>query len=235
MTPEIQAVFFDMGETLYTYKDLPLSWKDHFQAAWQEALTACGYFPDELELSTLSGYMGRFNTREVAREVEYDSNHILGGALESIGCDSVPLSGVTSNFFNYFRNSLSPYPETAAALEMLRTRNIKVGALTDVAYGMPRAFIADDLKQVGILHLIDVWKTSVDIGFRKPSPKGLAHLCALSGCRPESAIYVGNERKDVQAANNAGLISVLIHRSGLPEPDWGQEHTIHSLMDCPGC
>lgn len=232
MTGKFQAAFFDMGETLYTYDGLPLSWKTHYEAAWKKALGQNGYAPTSREMKTLGNHMNRFNTREFPREVEYDSEHILTGALDSIGLDIRRLDALTDAFFNYFRQTLMPYKETITALSKLRARNVFIGALTDVAYGMPNHFIANDLKQVGIYDLIDCWKTSVDIGFRKPNPQGYEILCAEADCPPEAAIYVGNERKDIIGANKAGLTSILIHRSDTNVPDWGQNHTIHSLLEC---
>ncbi len=227
-----KAAFFDMGETLYSYEGLPLSWKDHFQKAWKQALTESGHVPTDNQLRILKDYMTQFNTREVPREIEYDAEHIFSGALRAVSIEQRHLPAIIDNFFDYFRQRLTPYEETVSALKKLKTRHIYIGALTDVAYGMPNHFIADDLKQVGILNLMDCWKTSVDVGFRKPHPKGYTELCANAECLPEEAIYVGNERKDVDGANRAGLTSVLIHRADTGIPEWGQDHTIHSILEC---
>lgn len=232
MSPQYTAAFFDMGETLYTYQGLPLSWKDHYYEAWKNALVRNGYSPTTEELKKLQDHMSLFNTREVPRDIEYDSEHIITGALESIGYELRSVGRITNAFFNHFRQTLTPYEETVATLNTLKERNIFIGALTDVAYGMPKHFITDDLRQVGILDLIDCWKTSVDVGYRKPNSAGFKALCAKANCQPNSAIYVGNERKDVTGANEAGLVSVLIHRPETEAPDWGQVYTIHSLSEC---
>ncbi len=232
MKRQLKAAFFDMGETLYTYKALPLSWKAHYPQSWTRALTRIGVEPSGARLDALADYLTQFDTREVAREVEYDAEHIFSGAMNAIGVD-VQLQEEASNaFFDYFRQSLTPYEETIAVLNHFRETGVYIGALTDVAYGMPEHFIADDLKQVGVLEFMDSWKTSVQVGLRKPNPKGLRLLCLEADCRPKEAVYVGNERKDIECANAAGLVAVLIHRSDSGAPAWGQDHTITSLAGC---
>ncbi|WP_027184069.1 HAD family hydrolase [Desulfovibrio inopinatus] len=232
MKRELRAAFFDMGETLYTYKAIPLNWKDHYPEAWTRALAQIGVEPSMDRLDLLEEYMEQFNTRKVAREVEYDAEHIFTGAIDVIGVDITLHQRASRAFFDYFRQTLTPYRETVQVLNNFRENGVYIGALTDVAYGMPEHFIADDLEQVDLLELMDSWKTSVQVGVRKPNPKGLLMLCLEADCEPAEAVYVGNEPKDIECANAAGLISVLIHRSDSSVPEWGQDYTITSLSEC---
>lgn len=229
---KLSAAFFDMGETLYTYHDLPLSWKPHYKKAWKQALLHINTVPTEDNLTKLAKHMVKFNTREVAREKEYDAEYIFKGALKTIGVELDLYKEVSTSYFDYFRQTLTPYKETISVLRALKKRNIFIGALTDVAYGMPDSFVADDLRQVGIFDYIDSWKTSVHVGVRKPNPKGLLLLCDEAGCKPQKAMYVGNERKDIDAAKAAGLVAILVYRSEKEPPLWSQDFTIKSLTEC---
>lgn len=175
MPKKYQAAFFDMGETLYTYDGIPLSWKDQYEAAWKNAFAQHDYSPTDEQLKDLGSYMNRFDTRVFPREVEYDSTHIISGALESIEYDSSHVDDIIAGFFNYYRQNLIPYHETVTALNQLRAHNVFIGALTDVAYGMPRAIVADDLQQVGVLGLIDSGKLPWMSGSGNRMQKGSKH------------------------------------------------------------
>jgi N-acetyl-D-muramate 6-phosphate phosphatase len=61
----------------------------------------------------------------------------------------------------------------------------------------------------------------------KPSPLPILHACSLLGCRPENAIYVGDDRRDVVAGRAAGCITVAVTYGYLgdcgPIEDWGAD------------
>ncbi|MDR3438139.1 HAD family hydrolase [Telmatospirillum sp.] len=228
----VKAMLFDLGDTLYTYDGLPLSWQGHYLDAWSDALTAVGLDPGAYNLRLAASHMEKFNTRLVAREREFDADHIFGGALVTLGIDGGLRDGIVDAFFGHFRQSLRPYPETGDVLSTLRCRGIKTGALTDVAYGMPDRFVEDDLRQTGLLNLLDLWRTSVQIGYRKPHPQGFLCLCKDLNVLPAEAAYVGNEEKDIVGAKNAGLRAVLIDRQSSGSRHWGQDKTIADLSGC---
>ena len=110
----------------------------------------------------------------------------------------------------------------------LRARGLKTGVLTDVPYGMDRRFVERDLAPVAA-HL-DVALTSVEVGYRKPAPNGFLALDTELGVPPDLMLYVGNEPKDIQGANAADMVSVLLVREG-ERGDHGQKVTIHSLRE----
>jgi len=72
--------------------------------------------------------------------------------------------------------------------------------------------------------------TSVDVGFRKPDPRGFLALAKALAVHPTEMIYIGNEPKDVNGANATAVFSVLIDRDHLL-PQHGQRTTVHSLTE----
>ena len=53
--------------------------------------------------------------------------------------------------------------------------------------------------------------TSVEFGWRKPSPRIFAHALQISGSRPDTAVYVGDSyQADYLGANAAGLPCLLL-------------------------
>jgi len=113
-------------------------------------------------------------------------------------------------------------------LRYLRLAGVKIGALTDVAYGMDNSF---SLRDISTIHqYFDLILTSVDVGYRKPNTMGFSMLLETFDIPPSQMIYVGDEQKDIVGANSIGIVSVLIDRNNV-SPNWGQKHTVHTLSD----
>ena len=64
----------------------------------------------------------------------------------------------------------------------------------------------------------------------KPSPLPLRHACELLGCRPERALYVGDDRRDIIAGQAAGCLTVAVSWGYLgdsgPISAWGADRII---------
>ncbi|HEY3914605.1 MAG TPA: HAD family hydrolase, partial [Verrucomicrobiae bacterium] len=100
--------------------------------------------------------------------------------------------------------------------------------LTDVPYGMPRAFVRRDLERPGISGLFDTLLTSVEVAVRKPETAGFLALASRLGIAPHEMLYVGNEPKDVIGANRAGVIAAFLDRASSGSSH-GQAFTIPTL------
>jgi N-acetyl-D-muramate 6-phosphate phosphatase len=61
----------------------------------------------------------------------------------------------------------------------------------------------------------------------KPSPLPILHACSLLGCPPQRAIYVGDDRRDIQAGQAAGCMTVAVSYGYLghsgPLESWGAD------------
>ena len=95
----------------------------------------------------------------------------------------------------------------------LHGSGVRVGVLTDVPYRHAAArLVLDDLRLAGLDALAAVTITSVEAGWRKPAPHAFELLAAILGVPQAEMLYVGNERKDVEGANAAGMSSALLWR-----------------------
>lgn len=45
--------------------------------------------------------------------------------------------------------------------------------------------------------------------YSKPHPQPLLHACACIACLPENCVYVGDAKRDIEAANAAGMYSLI--------------------------
>ena len=70
---------------------------------------------------------------------------------------------------------------------------------------------------------------------KKPNPEPLLHASKIISCNPESCIYVGDDERDILAANAAGMISVAASYGFIDDLDqikkWGSDYIINSPLD----
>ncbi|MDE6595448.1 MAG: HAD family hydrolase, partial [Oscillospiraceae bacterium] len=110
----------------------------------------------------------------------------------------------------------------------LKQHGIKIGILTDVAYGMENEFSLKDISALS--DFIDIAFTSVDVGYRKPNSAGYLKLIGALEISPNEMIFIGDEEKDIIGAKKLGIVSALINRSKETK-DFGQDYTLKSLSD----
>jgi putative hydrolase of the HAD superfamily len=225
----IQGIGFDLGETLIFYRDTLLSWASLYREALCDVAEHCGIVPTSAQFATAEEILTRYNTRIVPRTREVPADEILSLILRSWSLDcTAHLAAATEAFFTFFQQHMCAYPDSVPILACLRERGIPIGILTDVPYGMPRAFVQRDLDGADISGLFDVLLTSVEVGVRKPEAAGYLALAARLGIAPDEMLYVGNEPKDVIGACRAGVIAALLDRTGA-SGSHGQQFTISTL------
>ena len=223
----IKVVVFDIGGTLMEYRDMPNSWVDFYPKAFDHVneKLALGLTEDELEKSR--EVLLTYNPRLHYRERDFSPEHIF----KDVTADwegEFTVNDVINAFFESMQ--LVPYlfPESIAVLKKLHEQGIKTAALTDVACGMP------DEMQIGyfsdVMPYFDEYVSSVNCGYRKPSPVGLERIAERFGADKSEMIFVGDEEKDIKTADRFGCISVLIDRKHSGN-NFGQAHTITALTE----
>ncbi len=226
-----RAIGFDLGETILTYADTPLSWASLYRPALERVAKTCHASPDEAAFSRAEKILATHNTRLHPRTREIGAERIFTEILMAWALPPTPyLPSTLAEFFGFFQQRLVSYPESAPALAALRATGYRLGVLTDVPYGMPRAFVERDLHNGGLGAAIDVLLTSVEVGWRKPATPGFHALATALGVEASDLWYIGNEEKDIAGALAAGATAVLIDRENR-QPSWGQSHTIRDLRD----
>ena len=222
-----KAVIFDIGQTLVLYKN-PLNWSKLYRPAFQYVADRCGYHFSEDQYKHVGNVLTKYNTRINPRVYEVSSTQIFMEILDGIGIPKEDIEKVKKHFFSYFRQDISLYPEVEQTLKNLGEKGIVIGTLSDVAYGMDNEYALEDIAD--IRRYIDYPFTSNDVGFRKPSTKGLEMLADKMQVDLSEMIFVGDEEKDIICANAAGAYSVLVNRDNAVK-NYGQKKEIHSLAE----
>ena len=233
--PNFEAVGFDLGETLIYYRGVPMSWAGLYRDALISVALKCNYAADKAALERGEAIVREYNTRLHPRMQEVSSDEILGRVLAAWGLDPPRyLERAAIQFFHFFRQEPVAYVDSLPTLQRLASSGIQIGILTDVMYGMPRNFVLEDIAKAGIDgSQIKSLLTSLDVGQRKPNPRGFLQLAAEMSCPPERMLFVGNEFNDIAGAGKAGMTPILIDRAR-EKPDWGQAWRIESLDELAG-
>lgn len=67
---------------------------------------------------------------------------------------------------------------------------------------------------------------------RKPDPLPLLHACQHAGVAPENCVFVGDDARDIQAGQAAGMVSIAAawgYLDGGDPQNWGAEHVIDDV------
>jgi len=223
----MKLVIFDLGETLVFYEGLGLSWKEHYQSALEKAFKKIDYQITLNELEYCKEILIFYNTREQHRIFEVKESEVLQRVAEV--CNKrIDWQRFELEFFNYFKRKAKPEETAINTLEYLKQKGIGIAVLSDAAYGMPKDLLVNDLGD--LQKLIDVVYSSTDIGFRKPHPKGIEKLIKQFESGKDQVLFVGNEKKDIEVAINAGVKSLLLSKSD-EYKDFGQTATIRRLSE----
>jgi putative hydrolase of the HAD superfamily len=224
----MKAVGFDYGNTL-TWSGMPLNWKDFYREALTAALavTNSGFTPEKLAAG--EKILFKYNTRVNNREWEVTSDTVFTELFAAWGIDAPSaLKPAKDAFYSFFFTKTEVYPETESVLRELKRKNIKIGVLSNTAYGADKEYLIGSTPQINQYY--DVCLASTEVGFRKPHTRGFLQLLQALQVKAGDCLFVGDEPVDIIGANKTGMNSVLINRSS-EKRDYGQKYTVSSLTE----
>lgn len=97
-------------------------------------------------------------------------------------------------------------------------------------------FLAEPLlAQLGLLSRCAVLVSGDTLPERKPHPQPLLHAAGQIGVSPERSVYVGDDTRDIEAGNAAGMTTVAAAYGFIPPGDdparWPADHRIERPID----
>ena len=226
----IRMVIFDIGGTLVDYP-IPLNWSALYRPAFESVADKNGLHITEEEYAHIGKVLAKYNTRINPREREVSSGVIFEEILSGTDIPKEYADIVKRDFYGFFRRDTILFPDAEKTLSELFSRDIIIGTLSDVAYGMDNEFALEDIAP--LLRFIKYPYTSNDTGYRKPCGKGLCMLAEKAGVPVSEMMFVGDEQKDMECARNAGAAGVLINRTG-DIKSYGQDIEITDLYELTG-
>ncbi len=118
----------------------------------------------------------------------------------------------------HHRHLIKPHPHILPALAWARAESVRMAIVTSNSPTLVRAFLDEHLPQSGI----EVIKGDVSL-FGKH--RAIRRTMREHGIVPESAVYVGDEVRDVMAAKRAGVRACAV--------TWGKERDAVLLAASP--
>ncbi len=191
--PSIEAVIFDLDDTLYAQAD----W---LAGAWDAvARRAAEFGVDEHHFRAALIHVAAQGT---------DRGRLIDRALDDVGAHGVPVDLLVDTFRHFHVHRLWPYPGAAETLRLLATR-VPIGLVTDGDPGVQR----DKLRALRLAHMFDAVVFTDELGRerRKPHPAGLVSAARALRVDPSRCVYVGDRpEKDVVAARAARMRAVRV-------------------------
>ncbi len=98
------------------------------------------------------------------------------------------------------------FPAVARLVLLAEARQIAWGIVTN-----KRAALTEPLmQQLGYAQRAACIVSGDTTPHPKPHPAPLLHACAQIGCHPSQALYLGDARRDIEAGQRAGLVTVAV-------------------------
>lgn len=160
-----QAVVFDIGQTLVDYRK-PLNWSKLYRPAFAQIAEKYNYNFSEEQYQLAGNILAKYNTRINPRDYEVTSVQIFTEILHGMDINLEDMEPIKESFYTYFRQDSSLFPDIEDTLRTLSANGIKLGTLSDVAYGMDNIYALADIAS--IIKYIEYPFTSNDTGYRKP-------------------------------------------------------------------
>jgi putative hydrolase of the HAD superfamily len=107
-------------------------------------------------------------------------------------------------------------PRAIEVVDLLRSDGAQIAIMSNLPWGTSTLAWIPEFARHGFDNLrVDKIVTCMDVGFRKPSPKGIYSILNSLRTSPDQAVFIGdNPTADMQAAAAAGIAHVLFDASG---------------------
>lgn len=194
----VRAVFLDVDDTLVDYQMAA-------RAAFENALGSLDGYDEFHGMDHYERFLtGEFDF-QTFRETRMADFLALVGRTED-----VPRAiDIERRRFAALEAHYRLFDDVPACLDLLRSRDLRVGLITNNEGVHQRAKLAI----VGLDRLVDAIVISQEIGIAKPDARIFAHACQLLGVRPDEALHVGdNPYADAEGAHLAGLRALWLDR-----------------------
>lgn len=207
-----RAVLFDVGDTLWHSAAAPPP--DVFRTLAAERarafLDARGMTVDEAGALARECWTALEDAMRSARSgdrVEPDYGDVARQAAARLGVAFSPNEAarfMEAIYVSGAEGGKVAYDDARSTLEALRGRGLKLGIVTNRAFGGER--FRRDLVEAGLDVGWDVVSVSVEVGYLKPHAAPFEHALTALEVRPAEAVMVGNSLlEDVGGAQSLGM------------------------------
>lgn len=223
MSRKIQAVFFDMGGTIETFRyDRELRLRavpgllKLLHAAEIDLHLSDEQFLDLFTDRYKKYHQWRKQTLQELPSWQIWSDYILSDYPQYYQ----PVRAISEELTEYYENNLykrEMRPEMPSVLEAIKKLGLKIGVISNVSsFGQ----VPKNLEQYGIRHYFNPVVLSSEYGRRKPDPAIFHYAARLADVPASHCLYVGDlVSRDVIGARKAGYRMVVQVRHDFSQDD----------------
>ncbi len=185
-------------------------------------------------VAALNGVLKAHGQPELS--VEVARPYVSRGARGLLQCgfglseEAPEYTGYVEEFLGFYRDALCEkttlFEGMSVLLDNLDEGNYSWGVVTNKMAALTEPL----LKQMNLYDRLHVLVSGDTLPEKKPSPRPLLYACGVAGMLPEETIYVGDDPRDIKAANAAGMLSVAARygyydQNNSPD-EWGADIVI---------
>jgi len=213
MSNKIEAIFFDLGETLINFGQIHVNLLfdagarlayDYLKKLGQPLPPLAIYRRKQswaIKLTVLKSKLTRreFNSLDLLAETSSKLGQVL------TRCQLLKLAGM---FYEPLRQQAVVEDGVPNMLRRFADDGLKLGIISNTF--VPGEVLDEHLAAEGLLDFFQTRIYSCNVGRRKPHPRIFAEAVRQAGLNPARTLFVGDLlRQDVFGGNQAGMISVL--------------------------
>lgn len=196
----MMVVVFDLGGTLMEFKGMPPVWIDYYKTGFENVNKALGLNLTEEEINHSVEIMTSYNPRVNYREIEVTPEEIFTSVISKWSVD-VNVNDVINAFFEGINANAIIYDYAFDMINDFKSKGYKVACLTDLPNGMPDYVFKKPIQD--LINELDLYVSSQSCGYRKPNKFGLEFIAEHFDINVKDLLFIGDEEKDKQAAQNA--------------------------------
>jgi putative hydrolase of the HAD superfamily len=214
MNPRLDAVAFDLGNTLVEYYR-----PERFPAVLQECVTAVHGLLTERGATGLPLETVRARAMQQNREPSDYRVHPLPERLAALfevpaaRREKALFDEASLRFLRPIWDLAHVYQDTVRVLRRLRSEGYRTGIISNLPWGSPPALWREEVGRLGVAGEVDEVVFCGDAGYRKPAPEVFGFALARLGVEPRRCAFVGDHPEwDYDGARDAGMRPFLIDR-----------------------
>lgn len=145
------------------------------------------------------------------------------------GADEATVDALLPRFLDLYAEGIAThtrtFPGVDALLDALEARGLAWGIVTNKPGWLARSLVAE----LTLAHRCAALVSGDCLPQRKPDPAPLLHACTLARVDAAHSIYVGDDARDIEAGQRAGMRTIAAgwgYLDGENPDDWGADRVI---------
>jgi putative hydrolase of the HAD superfamily len=214
MDEPLQAVLFDLGNTLVGYHRAP-----DFVPILRESIDGiCDFLAERksviVDRDRAFSHALQLNVEDPTHRVRPLESR-LAEIFADEGLSDSDLCVMCNVFLGPIFRTGRIDPHALPTLAAIRQRGIRTAIVSNTPWGSSAEPWAHEVHRHGLTDAVDAIVFCVDVGWRKPAPQIFQRALSLLGVAARNSLFVGDDpRWDVAGATQSGLRPILLDPRG---------------------